>query len=74
MTIAADNLYDIVLLKRLSDALIKRIQKNYRTIVGFNSGLICLGVLGFIQPTTSVLFHNTSTLAISLNSMENLLE
>lgn len=74
ITIAADNLYDIVLLKRLSDALMKRIQKNYRTIVGFNSGLICLGVLGFIRPTTSALFHNTSTLAISLNSMKNLLE
>lgn len=74
ITIAADNLYDIVLLKQLSDALMKRIQKNYRTIVGFNSGLIGLGVLGFIQPTTSALFHNVSTLAISLNSMKNLLE
>jgi cation transport ATPase len=51
----------------------KRIQKNYRTIVGFNAGLILLGVGGVIQPTTSALLHNASTLVISLKSMKNLL-
>lgn len=57
----------------ISDGLMKRIQKNYRTIVGFNTGLILLEVGGMIQPTTSALLHNTSTLVISLKSMQNLL-
>lgn len=73
VTIAADDLYEIVTLKTLSNALIKRIQRNYRRIVGFNSGLILLGIGGIIQPTTSALLHNASTLAISLKSMEELL-
>jgi len=51
----------------------KRIHKNYRTIVGFNSGLIVLGVAGVLAPTTSAMLHNTSTLLISLKSMENVL-
>lgn len=73
ITIAADNLYEIVTLKLLSDSLMKRIHKNYRDIVGFNTGLILLGVGGVIPPTTSALLHNTSTLGISLSSMQNLL-
>jgi P-type E1-E2 ATPase len=73
ITIGADNLYEIVTLKAISNGLMKRIQKNYRTIVGFNTGLILLGVGGVIQPTTSALLHNMSTLTISLRSMENLL-
>ena len=73
ITIAADDLYQIVTLKRLSDALMKRIHSNYRWIVGVNAGLILLGVGGLIQPATSALFHNTSTLLISLKSMRNLL-
>ena len=50
----------------------KRIHNNYRTIVGFNTGLILLGVMGILQPTTSALLHNTSTLLIGMNSMKNL--
>ncbi|MGI6006328.1 MAG: heavy metal translocating P-type ATPase [Ruminococcus sp.] len=73
ITISADNLYQIVTLKLLSDSLMKRIQKNYRWIVGINAALIVLGVGGFIQPTMSALFHNMSTLIISLKSMQNLL-
>ncbi len=73
ITISADNLEQIVTLKRLSDSLMKRIQKNYRWIVGINTALILLGVSGVILPTTSALFHNTSTLLISLKSMQNLL-
>jgi heavy metal translocating P-type ATPase len=73
VTIGADNLYEIVTLKIISNFLMKRISKNYRTIVGFNTGLIALGVAGIIQPTTSALLHNASTLAISLNSMKNLI-
>lgn len=73
ITIGSDDLYNIVTLKLLSDSLMKRISKNYRNIVGFNTGLILLGVGGIIQPTTSALFHNTSTLLISLKSMQNLL-
>ena len=73
ITIGSDDLYNIVTLKLLSDSLMKRISNNYRNIVGFNTGLILLGVSGIIQPTTSALFHNTSTLLISLKSMQNLL-
>ena len=68
ITIGSDDLYNIVTLKLLSDSLMKRISKNYRNIAGFNTGLILLGVSGIIQPTTSALFHNTSTLFISIKS------
>lgn len=73
ITIAADDLHEIVKLKLLSDLLMKRIQQNYRMIVGINAGLIVLGVAGVLMPTTSALFHNASTLAISLKGMSNLL-
>lgn len=73
ITISADDLYQIVTLKLISDALMKKISKNYKQIVGFNTGLIALGVAGVIQPATSALLHNTSTLVISLKSMQNLL-
>ena len=73
ITIAADDLRELVTLKRLANGMMRRIQKNYRRIVGINAGLIVLGVAGAIQPTTSALLHNTSTLVISLRSMRNLL-
>jgi P-type E1-E2 ATPase len=73
ITIGADNLYEVVTLKMISNFLMKRIRKNYRTIVGFNIGLIVLGIAGFLAPTTSALLHNASTLVISLKSMENLI-
>ena len=73
ITIAAEDLREIVILKRLSNAMINRIQGNYRGVVGINAALIALGVAGIIRPTTSALLHNASTLAISLKSMGNLL-
>ncbi len=73
VTIGADSLYEIVTLKAISDGLMRRINRNYRIIVGFNSGLIPLGIGGLIEPAASALLHNASTLAISLKSMENLL-
>ena len=73
ITVGADNLYQIVTLKLISDSLMKRIRKNYRMIVSFNTGLIVLGTSGMIAPATSALLHNTSTLVISLKSMQNLL-
>ena len=73
ITISSDDLDQIVVLKKLSYMLMIRIKKNYHQIVGFNSGLLLLGVAGILQPTTSALFHNSSTLLISLKSMENLL-
>lgn len=72
ITIEADNLAKLVILKQISNGLMKRIKKNYVSIVGINAGLILLGVAGIVQPTTSALVHNTSTLAISLNSMRDL--
>lgn len=71
--ISKNDLYQLVRLKRLSNALMKRIQGNYRKIVGANGLLIGLGVTGRIQPTTSAMLHNLSTLGISLRSMQNLL-
>ena len=74
VTIAADDLREIITLRRLSEAMMKRIHKNYRRIIGINSTLIVLGVMGLIPPTMSALLHNTSTLLISLESMKNLLD
>lgn len=74
ITISAENLWEIVILRRLSEALMRRIQKNYRSIVGINATLILLGVTGILQPTTSALLHNMSTLTISLTNMKNLLD
>ena len=73
ITIASEDLFELVTLRRISEALMDRIHRNYRFIVGFNFGLIVLGVAGILPPTTSALLHNTSTLAISLKSMTNLL-
>lgn len=74
ITVGSDDLYQIVTLKYISNALMKRIRSNYRKIVGFNSGLIALGVAGVLPPTTTALLHNGSTILISVNSMKNLLE
>lgn len=74
ITVGSDELYQIVTLKYISNALMKRIKSNYRKIVGFNSGLIALGVAGVLPPTTTALLHNGSTILISVNSMKNLLE
>ena len=71
--LASEELHDMVTLKKLSNALMKRIRKNYKAIVGINASLIALGVAGVFQPTTSALLHNTSTLVISMKSMKNLL-
>lgn len=74
ITVGSDDLYQIVTLKYISNALMKRIKSNYRKIVGFNSGLIALGVAGVLPPTTTALLHNGSTILISVNSMKNLIE
>ena len=73
ITIASEDLFALVTLRQLSEALMARIHRNYRTIVGFNLMLIILGVAGLIPPTTSALLHNASTLGISLHSMTSLL-
>ena len=74
ITVGSDDLYQIVTLKYISNALMKRIKSNYRKIVGFNSGLIALGVAGVLPPTTTALLHNGSTILISVNSMMKRLE
>ena len=74
ITISADDLYELVTLKKISARMTKRIQRNYHSVIGFNLGLIVLGVAGILAPATSALLHNTSTLLISLKSMTNLLE
>ena len=72
ITISADDLYALICLKQYSDALMQRIHWNYRTIIGFNLGLILLGAAGILPPATSALLHNASTLAIGLKSMTDL--
>lgn len=72
--VGSDDLYALVTLKKLSNALVRRIRKNYRVIVGFNAALILLGAGGLLQPASSALLHNTSTLVISLKSMQDLLD
>ena len=74
VTIAADDLFELVNLRKLSDALMKRIHSNYRFVIGFNGALIGLGAVGVLQPATSALLHNASTLGVSLRSMTNLLD
>lgn len=69
ITIEADNLYELSVLRNISENMVKRIHNNYTWIVGINAGLIVLGVAGLIQPTTSALLHNASTLAISMKGM-----
>ncbi len=73
VTLSSEDLFRLVTLRCISTALMARIHRNYRFIVGFNLMLICLGVAGVIQPTFSALLHNASTLGISLKSMTNLL-
>lgn len=73
ITISSEDLFELVVLRRISEALMKRIRRNYRFIVGFNFMLIVCGVTGVIQPTVSAMLHNLSTLGISLRSMTNLL-
>lgn len=68
-----EDLFELVTLRKLSVALMNRIHRSYRFIVGFNLSLIALGVGGVLQPTTSALLHNGSTLGISLKNMNNLL-
>ncbi len=74
ITLSGSDLNELVKLREISELLFRRIRKNYHTIVGFNSALIVLGVAGILQPTTSALLHNMSTLAISLMSMTDLVD
>ena len=74
ITISEDNLFQLVTLRAISRGLMDRIDRNYRFVIGFNLGLILLGVGGVITPAASAMLHNTSTLAISLKSMTNLLD
>ena len=74
ITISADDLRELVVLRRLSRALMQRIHGDYRFIVGFNSLLIALGIGSIITPSTSALLHNSSTMVIGVRSMTNLLE
>lgn len=73
ITISSEDLFELVTLRRLSEALMDRIHRNYRFIVGFNCSLIALGVVGILPPATSALLHNLSTLAVSMKSMTDLL-
>ena len=74
VTIAADDLYELVWLRRLSEALMRRINRNYRFVMGFNGALIVLGAIGILPPATSALLHNTSTILLSMDCLTGLLE
>lgn len=74
ITIAAENLFELVALRRIAQGLMSRINSNYRFVIGFNGSLIGLGVAGVLAPATSAMMHNLSTLGISLRSMTNLID
>lgn len=74
VTIAADDLRELVLLRELSQRLMGRIHRNYRFVMGFNSALIALGAVGVLPPATSALLHNSSTLFLSMECMTPLLQ
>ena len=74
ITVASENLFELVTLRKLSEALMDRIHGSYRFIVAFNLSLITLGVAGVLPPAISALLHNTSTLGIGLKNMTDLLE
>lgn len=74
ITIAAENLFELVALRRIAQGLMSRINSNYRFVIGFNGSLIGLGVAGMLAPATSAMMHNLSTLGISLRSMTNLID
>ena len=73
VTIKADSLEELVALKAIANAMQKRVHANYRFVLTFNSALIVLGALGILQPASSAMLHNLSTIGISLKSMTNLL-
>ncbi len=73
VTIAAEDLRELVWLKRLSDSLMRRINRNYRFVMGFNSALILLGALGLLAPSASALLHNASTILLSMDCLTELL-
>ena len=74
VTIAAESLEELVMLKRLANLMMKRVHNNHHFVIGFNGALILLGTMGILQPTVSALLHNASTLGVSLVSMTNLIE
>ena len=73
VTVAAEDLNELVALRRVAQGLMDRIQSNYRFVIGFNGSLIALGALGILPPATSAMLHNLSTLGVSLRSMTDLL-
>ena len=73
ITIAAEDLRELLLLRRLSERLMARISRNYRFVMGFNGALIALGAFGLLAPATSALLHNTSTILLSMDCLTNLL-
>ena len=74
ITISSDDLGALLTLRDLSTKLMRRINLNYNSIIGFNSFLIIMGILGIFTPTTTAFLHNSSTIALSMKSMTNLLE
>lgn len=74
ITITADDLFELIHLRRIAESLMRRLRSNYRFVLSFNSMLIVLGALGVLQPSTSAILHNLSTLGVSLQSMTNLLD
>ncbi len=74
ITISAEDLWELVKLRLIAQGLLRRLQRNYRFVIGFNGSLIGLGLMGVITPATSAALHNLSTLAVSLHSMTALPE
>ncbi|WP_252225534.1 heavy metal translocating P-type ATPase [Clostridium sp. ZBS2] len=68
-TLMSSDLESLVIVRKISQNLMLKINKNYRNILLFNTSLLVLGLFGYIRPTTSAVLHNLSTMGISADSM-----
>ena len=74
ISLLSDDLYDLVTLRKLSVGMLDKINSNYRNIVAVNGSLLVLGVMGVIQPSTSSMIHNLSTMLFGAMSTKSVLK
>ena len=65
-----NGLENLVVVRKLGEALINKIGENNAKIIGINSFLLLGGMFGFIPPTLSAILHNSLTIALSIDAMK----
>ena len=58
ITLLSSDLRELAALRRLSQRMLERINRNYRSILTINTSLLALGIFGILPPTTTALLHN----------------